>query len=262
MHRPIRPAAPGTPPAPGTRTALRTAAALGALALVLLALAASGWRPLLALDRDVADGLHGPALDHPAWTHALRILTDWVWDPWTMRLLLALAALWLLWRGERLAVLWIAGTAAAVTLVQQGLKAAVGRDRPEWEHPVDSAQYAAMPSGHVMTAAATGVLLLWLLRERHGRGARGAVWRAALAVAGVSVAGVAFTRVWLGVHWLTDTLVGGLLGIALPMAALAAGVARYGLRASPPKTATSSGSSSSTSGLQRGQDTTPGSISS
>ncbi|MFG3255132.1 phosphatase PAP2 family protein [Streptomyces sp. NPDC048172] len=238
---------------------LRAAAALGALAAVILFLVVADWRPLISLDRSVARGLHGAALDHPFWTDVNRVLTDWVWDPWTMRLLLALVVLWLLWRGDRLVALWIAGTAAATAAVQQGLKAAVGRDRPVWERPVDSAQYAAMPSGHVMTAAATCVLLLWLL---HGLGVRGAPWRAALAVAAVSVAGVAFTRVWTGVHWLTDTLVGGLLGLALPLAALAVGSARYDLRARPPKTATSSGSPSSASGRQRGQDTTPGSRSS
>ncbi|MGX9230009.1 phosphatase PAP2 family protein [Streptomyces albus] len=33
--------------------------------------------------------------------------------------------------------------------------------------------------------------------------------------------GVAFTRVWLGVHWLTDTVVGVLLGAALGLASAA-----------------------------------------
>ncbi|MDJ1137266.1 phosphatase PAP2 family protein [Streptomyces iconiensis] len=207
-------------PTPPGGWCVRAAAALGGLAVLVIALTALEWRPLLALDRGVATGLHSPALAHPGWTHTHRVLTDWVWDPWTFRLLLALAVVWLVWRGERLLALWTAGTALVGTGVQQGLKALLGRERPRWKEPVDSADFAAMPSGHAMTAALGCVLLLWLLRGRGG--AVGAVlWRCALGFACVSVAGVAFTRVWLGVHWLTDTVAGVLLGTALGLASLA-----------------------------------------
>ncbi|MBA0052537.1 phosphatase PAP2 family protein [Streptomyces sp. AJS327] len=196
----------------------RFAVTLTLLALVPLTLVSAGWRPLLELDRRVAVALHEIALAHSGWTRANRILTDWVWDPWTMRLLLTAAVGLLLWRGLPWLALWVAGTAVATTAVQQLLKAAVGRERPRWAEPVDTAQYAAMPSGHAMTAAVTGVLLLWLVRLG---GARGRTWGCAVAVAGLSVAGVAFTRVALGVHWLTDTLVGTLLGAASGLGAVA-----------------------------------------
>ncbi|NGO67279.1 phosphatase PAP2 family protein [Streptomyces sp. SB3404] len=232
---------------------------LGALGALVVGLVAAGWRPLLDLDSRLAARLHTAALRHPAWTDANRILTDWVWDPWTMRLVLAAAVGWLLWHRAWPAALWCAGTAAVAAGVQQVLKAAIGRDRPGWERPVDSAEYAAMPSGHAMTAAVTCVLLLWLLR---GHGVRGAVWGAAVAVAGVSALGVGFTRVWLGVHWPTDVAAGTLLGAALALGALALWP-RYALRARPPKTATSSGSSKGRfSSRHREQDTTPGSTSS
>jgi undecaprenyl-diphosphatase len=77
---------------------------------------------------------------------------------------------------------------------------------------VDSAHFAAFPSGHAMTAAVTCGLALWLMaRFGVGRGPRTAV----LAVGAVSVLGVGLTRVYLGVHWASDVLGGWLLGVCL-----------------------------------------------
>ncbi|MZD08728.1 phosphatase PAP2 family protein, partial [Streptomyces sp. SID5785] len=136
--------------------------------------------------------------------------TDWVWDPWTMRVLCAAVVLWLLVRRRAVGLAcWVAVTCAVGTLVQQGLKAAVDRPRPVWPDPVDSARYAAYPSGHAMTATVVLGLLLWLLRRY---GAAPATYRAALAAGVVSVLGVGVTRLWLGVHWPTDVLGGWLLG--------------------------------------------------
>ncbi|MCH6159101.1 phosphatase PAP2 family protein [Streptomyces marispadix] len=209
-----------TSEAPSSRRPwLRTALALGAAGAVVIVLVAVGWRPLVALDRAVAHVLHVRALAHPDWTGTNRILTDWVWDPVTMRLLVLAAALWVGLRGERLRAVWCAVTAAAGAGVQQALKALLDRERPQWEHPVDSAQYSAMPSGHVMTAALACTLLVWLVRRTDA----GAPSRAlVLAAAVLSVAGVALTRVALGVHWLTDTVAGAALGVALAAAAIGA----------------------------------------
>ncbi|MEU0978738.1 phosphatase PAP2 family protein [Streptomyces griseus] len=206
-----------------TPPAVWTGAVVGAAALVLLALVAARWSPLMSLDRSVADALHRHAVTDPGLVRVSRVLTDWVWDPWTMRALIAVTVVALWWRGARTLALWLAATSLIGTLLQQGLKAAVGRERPQWPDPVDSAHYAAFPSGHVMTAVVTCGLFVWLLRlHGAGPGARAAV----LAVAVVSAIGVAATRVYLGVHWLTDVVGGALLGVAL-VALSAAAYARY-----------------------------------
>ncbi|MFI0773929.1 phosphatase PAP2 family protein [Streptomyces sp. NPDC021212] len=192
--------------------ALRIAAVLSVLSVALLALVAARWGPLTGADRDIVVPLHRSALDHPGWTETNRVLTDWFWDPWTMRALTAVMVLWLLLRRERTLALWIVVTAASGTALQQGVKALLDRPRPHWANPVDSAHYAAFPSGHALTATVTFGLLLWMLKL-HGAPAP---WqRLATAVAAVSVLGVGVTRLYLGVHWPTDVLGGWLLGAAL-----------------------------------------------
>ncbi|MFD9221691.1 phosphatase PAP2 family protein [Streptomyces sp. NPDC060064] len=205
--------APSTPPAHDpVAVPARTGAVLAVVSVVLVVLVAVSWAPLVSFDRTVADRLHHWAVTEPGLTRVNRVLTDWVWDPWAMRALIAAAAAWLWWRGERLSALWVAVTSAVGTFVQQGLKYAVGRERPQWPDPVDSAHYAAFPSGHAMTAMVTCGLLLWLLR-RHG--VDGPLWHWSVAAAVVSVAGVGLTRLYLGVHWPSDVLGGWLLGASL-----------------------------------------------
>ncbi|PJE99742.1 hypothetical protein CUT44_04435 [Streptomyces carminius] len=198
-----------------------TALVCTTVSAVLALLVVGGWDPLLAFDAHVASELHRTALAEPGWTRLNRLLSDWVWDTWTMRALLAAVCLWLLLRGAARLAAWVAGTGLAGALLQQALKALFDRDRPRWEQPVDSAQFAALPSGHAMTAALTCALLLWLVRLR---GVRPGVRRAVLWGCAVTVAGVGFTRVYLGVHWPTDVVTGWLLGIAV--AAASAGLWR------------------------------------
>jgi undecaprenyl-diphosphatase len=207
MHTPTV----GSPPhRRSTTRAARVAAAFAAPSVLLLVLVALSWGPLMSLDESIANATHRWAVGEPGVTHAFRILTDWVWDPVTMRLLAAAAAIWLVWRHrEWWLALWLAVTCAVGTAMQQTLKAAVGRERPAWPDPVDSAHYAAYPSGHAMTATVVLGLLVWLL---HRYGARPVLVRTALAVAAVSVVGVGATRIWLGVHWASDVVGGWLLG--------------------------------------------------
>ncbi|MEV6765757.1 phosphatase PAP2 family protein [Streptomyces sp. NPDC051105] len=198
-------------PPPSDRPAPLLATAVLALSsALLLALVAGEWPPLVALDEDIADATHRWAVADHGTTHVLRILTDWVWDPLTMRLVCAGVAVWLVWRHSAWrTALWLTLTCALGTVAQQSLKAAVGRPRPQWSDPVDSAHYTAFPSGHTMTATVVCGLLLWLL---HRCGTGRALWRTALIAAGISVVGVGLTRVWLGVHWPSDVLGGWLLG--------------------------------------------------
>ncbi|MEU7031123.1 phosphatase PAP2 family protein [Streptomyces sp. NPDC046275] len=187
-----------------------SAVVTGALGVLLLVLVAVGWSPLLSFDREVSAALHRDAVAHPGLTRLHRVLTDWVWDPWTMRALTLLAVVWLLRRREHLLALWLTVGTLLAWLFQQGLKAAVGRERPRWPDPVDSAPYAAFPSGHAMAATVACGLLLWVLALHWREGRPG--WGTLSGVAVVSVLGVGWTRVYLGVHWPSDVLAGWLFG--------------------------------------------------
>ncbi|CAM5230725.1 Undecaprenyl-diphosphatase OS=Streptomyces albaduncus OX=68172 GN=FHS32_002077 PE=4 SV=1 [Streptomyces griseoloalbus] len=212
MRTPHAPA-PHAPPGPRTpaRSAAAPAALLAAASALLLALVAAEWRPLLDLDAGISRTTHRWAVAEDGLTQAARVLTDWVWDPWTMRLLCAVAVVMLLRRpGGRWTAGWLVVVVAVATAVQQGLKAAaLGRERPVWSDPVDSAHYAAFPSGHAMTATVVLGLLLWVLR-RHGPGPD--VWRTALTVGGRGRVGGRCRLLnpgsRLGVHWPTDVLGG------------------------------------------------------
>ncbi|MET7641324.1 phosphatase PAP2 family protein [Streptomyces sp. NPDC005438] len=192
-----------------------TAGLLAVVATVTMLLAVSGWAPLIRLDRGIATGLHEVALHHPGWTRVQRFLSDWVWDPWTVRAVVAVLVLSLWRNGERMLALWFAVTLLVANVTQQVLKAALGRDRPQWAQPVDEAHFAAMPSGHAMTAAVGLGLLCWFTERMT---ASSVLRITVLALSVCSVVGVAFTRLFLGVHWFTDTLVGVLLGVAMVLA--------------------------------------------
>jgi membrane-associated phospholipid phosphatase len=186
--------------------------------LVLLALAAfvvtiavaTSFGPALAVDHLVAEGLHGYALDHPGFVAVLQTWTD-VFQPLTFRVIILVVAAWLLWRRRARAGSWVLVTMVLGGLAEAGLKALIGRDRPHWTDPVSHAVGESYPSGHSLTSAmAVAVLLLvaWPALSRRARW----IW-SAVAVAVPVITG--FTRLALGVHFLTDVLGGWLIAAAL-----------------------------------------------
>ncbi|MFJ6793654.1 phosphatase PAP2 family protein [Streptomyces sp. NPDC091268] len=179
-----------------------------ALALVLVE---SQWAPLHRLDQGAAERLHSAALAHPAWVRVLDFLTHVVWGPLTMRLLVAALVVWLLVRGAVRLALWAAVTAAGGGLLGLLVKNAVERARPHLPEPVAQAPGFSFPSGHAMTAMTSCAVLLLALLPLVPRAWRPVAWGLAV----VSVVGVGYTRVALGVHWVSDVVGGWLLGLAV-----------------------------------------------
>jgi undecaprenyl-diphosphatase len=117
-------------------------------------------------------------------------------------------AFWHLHRGEqRLAGLW--GLVGLSTwALQEGLKQLVARPRPDlWPRLVEVGPYS-FPSGHALASATFFPLLAWDLTRASGLRAR---WLAVSAAALLSVS-IGLGRLYLGVHWPSDVVVGWGIG--------------------------------------------------
>ena len=218
----------------GARTAL---AALGVLLAavpfgLLLLLVRDKWDPLLDVDDAARDGLHGFAVDHAWFVSVMKVLSFLGSGPVYWVVFAAVAA-WLL-LGPRLPRLaaFVAVTMIVNGLLNAGVKHLVDRARPVLPDPVAHAPGLSFPSGHAQSAmAAYAVLLLVFLPLVHGR-ARGA----AVAGAVVMVLAIGFSRVALGVHFVSDVVGGYVLGaawVALSAAAFQAWRRERGRREQP-----------------------------
>jgi undecaprenyl-diphosphatase len=126
-----------------------------------------------------------------------------------------LLALLLAWRTHRPVVtttIFVAATVWGADAAASILKLLIGRPRPfVADHHlhllVGQPSSAALPSGHATTACAGAVLLGWLWP-------RGAWAFALLAL------GIAYSRIYVGVHYPSDVLAGAALGAACALAAI------------------------------------------
>jgi membrane-associated phospholipid phosphatase len=94
-------------------------------------------------------------------------------------------------------------------VVSQSLKVIIGRPRPPSGVAIGDYSSYAFPSGHATQAAALWLMLAVVLAAG-GPSSRHRVWVWSVAVFTVAVVGV--TRLYLGVHWLTDVLGGWAFG--------------------------------------------------
>lgn len=99
------------------------------------------------------------------------------------------------------------GSTISATVVQSLLKSWVGRPRPD--DPLMT-QSGAFPSGHAFLAVAVyGLFAYFLIRSLRSLGAKIAV-----GVIGVLlVAVISYSRIVLGVHYVSDVIFGSLLGL-------------------------------------------------
>ncbi|MEN3302294.1 phosphatase PAP2 family protein [Pseudonocardia sp.] len=139
-----------------------------------------------------------------------------------MTVLTALGAAVLLWRRRipDAVVVLVAGAGTGVLV--SGFKNLNARPRPPVATQLVTEQTFALPSGHALTSTVVvgilAVVAAGMIRSTAARLGVGAVAAAVILAIGVS-------RLYLGVHWLTDVLAGWLLGgawLALCLTALTA----------------------------------------
>jgi undecaprenyl-diphosphatase len=182
-----------------------------ALVVLIAVLVPSG---PLALDRSWSEAMRD--LETPFLTD-LALVFNWLGRGIGRAVSLTLIGLILLRRRRRLALVAFAVTESLAPLLSVLLKVLVDRSRPPdgLVQPVG----ASFPSGHATYAGATCVAIVLLFTTPGTR----RIWWWALASLGV--VGMAWSRTYLQVHWLTDVIAGALLGsgISLLVFAIAQG---------------------------------------
>jgi YegS/Rv2252/BmrU family lipid kinase len=188
--------------------ALTTALVCAGLLAVLVV---QHWSVLEQVDADLGRRPQQLTYDHEwlrhTWIGVARAFETW---PLTAYTLLAVGALTL--KGHRRAAIWTVLVMGSVLVVNPLLKALIARDRPVWDHPVETLASYSFPSGHssgIASAAGVAIVLATMLVRR--RGLRHAV------VTGAVVLGIVVgaDRVFLGVHNVSDVVGGYLLGAVL-----------------------------------------------
>lgn len=120
---------------------------------------------------------------------------------------------------------WKAGLPVAVTMVAVGvlnwtLKQLFAIPRPD-AHRLITEPGFSFPSGHAMSAAAFIGIVVFLFMRYSQKGQRQAVRKAVILVlAMLFVLAVGFSRIYLGVHNLSDVIAGYALGFFLSLFAL------------------------------------------
>lgn len=199
---------------PAARFGLRATLAALALALIavpfsllLLQVRTSG--PLLAADRTVARELHEAVRDHRSVRLFLEVITT-LGTFAGLGLAVVVAAVVLV-RARRWRLLrFVLVTTIGGWLLNNAVKLAVARPRPTFDDPIFHARGLSFPSGHAMNSVVVlGALLLVFLPAVAPRR------RTPVFAAGVLlVLLIGFSRLALGVHYLTDVVAGMVLGLA------------------------------------------------
>lgn len=132
---------------------------------------------------------------------------------------------YLLWRKRPFDALLVAAASAGAELITIGLKEVFGRERPFLPDPIAMESSASFPSGHASVSLAVYGALALLVAEHASNARRAAYVVVALAL----VVAIGFSRLYLGVHFLSDVLAGwsaGLFWLAICVAIVRAATAR------------------------------------
>lgn len=172
---------------------------------------------LTEIDTSAANSLHEAVRESPVLVAFLKAVT-FLGSPAWFYVMLGVVVLFLLKKGNRRLAAYVAITASLGGLINTAVKLWVARPRPSLEEPIATAAGNSFPSGHAMASTVGyGLLLLVLLPAVPRR------WRpAAIAGTVLLVSTIGFSRLALGVHYITDVLGGFVLGLAWLLAATAA----------------------------------------
>ena len=190
------------------------------LALGALVLIAAAWlfgaiaedvvnkdAPLGTIDLNVATWLHAHAT--PART-ALMFFTSDLGAPLTVLAMASVTAIFLLWKRQRYQLLLLLLAVPGGALLNVIVKQLIHRDRPIFDDPIQTLTSYSFPSGHAMGSTVfygtLAAIVVWRVRD-------GRVHALAIGAAGLLIGLICFSRIYLGVHYLSDVTAGFLAGV-------------------------------------------------
>lgn len=190
------------------------------LALLIFAAIAACWMwvpGVGANDATVAMRLNRWANDSPETVRVMLGVTALGTYPFLVWFSLAVVALLLIRRQWRLAAAWVIVQIIGLALIQYS-KLAFNRPRPPYNGEFATEDSLSFPSGHSLGSVVAFGLLAYLLLLGI---ARPSVRRIGVACCLVLIASIGFSRMVLGVHYLTDVVGGFTLGAAWLLLAIA-----------------------------------------
>lgn len=180
--------------------------AVGLFLVIALAIALSA--PLAALDTSAGRWLHVRAT--PLVSNAMAVVS-FLGAPTTLTIVAVGGSLLLLYRRRRTEAAVLSTVVLGGNLLNFCLKHLIQRGRPVFDDPIFSLPTYSFPSGHAMASTVFyGLLAIYALANARQRYAA----YFAIAAAVFMVALVSFSRVYLGLHYLSDVMAGIAEGIA------------------------------------------------
>jgi undecaprenyl-diphosphatase len=159
---------------------------------------------LAQLDREVFNQLQALRRD---WLDAIMVAVTELGGAWVTLPLGIVVASWLLATHRRAAAAYWIGAYIASRLSVMVLKTTLGRDRPI--NLYEGWEAYSFPSGHATISMVAYGFLWVLLGSRQPWLARSALFAGAVVLIGL----IGFSRLYLGVHWLSDVIAGFALGL-------------------------------------------------
>ncbi len=193
------------------RWLLVPAAGLGALGVFAKVAREVQERETTAVDRAVSLALH--RLDSPFMDAVMLGFTFLGSFPAVAAVVVA-AAIWRVRSRDRRSAVALVLVAAVTELLNFALKQAFQRPRPSLFHEIATLHSYSFPSGHAMASAAVYGSVATVLARAYP-----AQRRAILLGACSLVLLIGLSRVYLGVHWITDVLAGWAAGAFIALAA-------------------------------------------
>jgi undecaprenyl-diphosphatase len=151
-------------------------------------------------------------------TTVMKVIT-WLGSGWVLApVAIGAGLVWMIRRRTVRPLLLLLAALIGASLLSTTIKRLVGRSRPPIETMLVHAHGFSFPSGHATESTAVyGMLAVLVARELRSRAQRILLWATTV----VLLLLIGLSRIYLGVHWLTDVLFGYVVGATWVVAVLA-----------------------------------------